>query len=261
MARPAKKVARKTPARSAKKVANRKTPAPMPAEDLIQLPRFDSIGAVILGDRLLAAADAAKVLPRSIRDARDDLRGELAALREAAAARLAAAGAPDPDAVALADRALDDGWSALFSWLTGFSKLPGIAPEAAEARALLKDLYPDGLSFILLPYELEWGQSDERLSRIEGAEIGSRIHALGGKIFIDALAVAHKTYGLLLGLSRKPSGGTSRKPAPPLPEKLDRFAAALRRYAIRVTASVDLDDPVTADLANRLLAPLLAWRS
>lgn len=228
-------------------------------DDLIQLPRLDAVGAVALGERLLQAANAEGELPRSIRRAKDTLEEELASLRRAAAARLASAAAGDPVLVAEADRLLDSCWTALFDWLTGFSKLPDGAAEGEEARALLGELYPDGLSFILLPYELEWNQSDLRLGRIEGESLGDRIRALGGQVFITSLATAHGAYGKLLGLPRP--AGAPRDGSPGVAEALESFASALRVYALKVTAIVEVDEPGTADLSNRLLDPLLHYKS
>lgn len=228
-------------------------------DDLIQLPRFDAVSAVALGERLAQVAAVEADLPRPVRRALDTLEEELGALRQAAAARLASAAAADPVAVAEADRTLDACWSALFDWLTGFSKLPEGIAEAEEARTLLAALYPDGLSFILLPYELEWNQSDLRLARIASEPLGERIHALGGQVFLDALTRAHTSYGKLLGLPRaqgaKDPGTTS------VAEALESFAAALRMYALKVTALVEVDEPETSALSARLLDPLLHYKS
>jgi hypothetical protein len=226
-------------------------------EDLIQLPRFDAVGAVALGDLLLAAA-AARELPRSIVRARDLLAEELNALRIAAAARVEALGGADPSVLAAADETLDGCWNALFDWLTGFSKLPATMPQSAEAHALLAELYPDGLSFILLPYELEWSQSELRLDLIAEAKMSDRLRALGGQPFADALAEAHRVYGMLLGLSSRPTPAAVVSTLRPV---LERFAAALRNYALKVTALVEIEEPASAALAKALLEPLLSWKS
>lgn len=222
------------------------------AGDLIQLPRFDSAGAATLGERLLAAADAAGPLPKPIQRAREALEGELAGVKEAAA-RAAAVASPEVDA---ADCVLDTCWTALHAWLQAFADLPGEARESSDARALLAELYPSGLDFIELPYELEWGQSDQRLARIHGERLGDSIAALGGRAFIDALRSAHATYGRVLGLD----ASRAERPAS-LREALDGFAAALRVYADKVTAHVEVEAPETTALAKLLLEPLLTWRS
>ncbi len=227
------------------------------ADDLIQLPRFDAVGAVAVGDLLLAAA-ASRELPRSISRARDSLAEELGALRLAAAARVEAMGTADPLVLSSADAVLDGCWNALFDWLTGFSKLPATMPQSAEAQALLEELYPDGLSFIQLPYELEWGQSELRLDLIGEASLGGRLRTLGGQPFIDALAEAHRLYGSLLGLSSHQEPVVAASSLRPV---LERFASALRNYALKVTALVEVEEPATASLAKALLEPLFSWKS
>ena len=227
------------------------------AEDLIQLPRFDAAGAVAVGELLLAVA-AERELPRSVLRARDALAEELAALRLAAAARIEALGSAQPSALTASDAALDSCWSALFDWLTGFSKLPESQPQSVEAQALLAELYPDGLSFILLPYELEWGQSELRLHLIDEPRLGDRLRALGGQPFLDALAESHRAYGSLLGL---PTQATPGLPVSSLRPALERFASALRNYALKVTALIEVEEPTTSALAKALLEPLLSWRS
>ena len=229
------------------------------SEDLIQLPRFDAVGAVALGDRLIAVPLTA-ALPRTIEKSREDLIQALAALRAATTARLAELDRADPEAAAASDDDLDNAWTALFEWLTGFSKLPDGILQAEEARTLLAELYPEGLSFLQLPYELEWSESDGRLRRIADEPLGERIRALGGQPFLDALTAAHREYGKVLGLRRKGAGkGVVSQPA--VHDALFTFTAALRVYALKVTAHVDVEEAETAALANALLKPLMSWRS
>jgi hypothetical protein len=232
-----------------------------PAEDLIQFPRFDAASAVALGERLLqeaAEAEAPRGLPPTIQRARASLSEAYATLIEVERAYRAARGG-ESEAMADADVVIDRSWSALFNWLLGFSQLPEGVAEADEARALLRELYPDGLDFILLPYELEWGQSDQRLARITSAEetLGERIRKLGGGAFITALSAAHAQYGEVLGLSPSSQQGNE---LPNLREALEGFSSALRVYALKVTAFVEIDEPETAALSKKLLAPLLTWR-
>jgi hypothetical protein len=231
-------------------------------DDLIQLPRFDAAGAVALGEKLMTVANAEPDLPRAIKRAKEALGECLVALRSAAearlAARMAAASATDPEVVSDADATLDACWTALHDWLTGFSKLPPAHAEHGEASALLAELYPDGLGFILLPYALEWGQSDLRLGRIASETLGERIRKLGGAVFIDALQAAHWQYGQLLGLPRVPGEGEPDKPS--TREALEGFASTLRVYALKVTAHVEVDEPETGALSKRLLEPLLGWQ-
>ncbi len=110
----------------------------------------------------------------------------------------------------------------------------------------------------MLPYELEWGQSDLRLGRIASESLGDRIRKLGGGAFLEALQAAHWQYGKLLGLPRLPGASTDARTT--VGEALDAFASTLRVYALKVTAHVEVDEPETAELSTRLLDPLLNWK-
>lgn len=65
-------------------------------------------------------------------------------------------------------------------------KLPGV-PQGVEAASLQASVLPGGLKFILLPYELEWAESETRLQRIEKYKFDARIEALGGGIFLESI--------------------------------------------------------------------------
>ncbi|NUN53941.1 MAG: hypothetical protein HUU06_14315, partial [Planctomycetaceae bacterium] len=135
-------------------------------------------------------------------------------------------------------------------WLTGWSKLPGGAPEAHKARAILADILPQGLAFTRIAHELEWAESEARLAGIAQRKLDLPIRDLGGAPFLDALRDAHRHYGEALGL---PHPAHERDQ---VSDSLEDFLDALRTYVVRVTAHVDRDDPATIALAEQLLAPL-----
>ena len=73
-----------------------------------------------------------------------------------------------------------------------------------------------------------------------GAGYRERLCGLGGRPFIDALDHAHAMYGDRLGLS----GETQAYPgSTSLPGALEGFAAALRMFALKVTAHVEVERP------------------
>lgn len=226
--------------------------------DVIQLPRLTASGAMALGEKLLTAAKArqsdltsgiAKVLVQ-LTQAHTGLK---AALRD----QVTPAAPEDPESDApLCDRRVDACWSGLQDFLTAYSKLPDV-PQAAEAASLKALLYPDGLKFLLIAYELEWAESQARLDRIQTQGLDQRLTALGGGLFLQTLTAAHDAYGKVLGLT-KVQAETMVVP-PSLRDAMDGFAAALRKYVAKVLGSVDDDDPATQALADALLAPLATW--
>jgi hypothetical protein len=225
------------------------------AVELVQLPRLSAPGALALGERMLAAAKPhKKVLSKSLQKALGTLVDTHVTLSEALRDQVPAEVLPGNDTVVL-DRNLDSCWSGLNDFLTSFTKLPG-TPEADQAAQLKQVIFPDGLKFILLPYELEWSESETRLKRIAAHGLDSRIKALGGGVFLAALTKAHNAYGLALGMTAPQSTAPSPLGLRPA---LDRFSAALRTYVVKVTGTVEDDEPDTKELADKLLAPLAAW--
>jgi hypothetical protein len=222
-------------------------------DDLVQLPQLDAMSAIALGEALLTAAKARKPLPKTIAKAHDKLAASVAALRTAAAGRIGTPATSSPRASA-ADRILDACWSALFDWLTGWSKLPD-APQAKQAAAILADVYPEGLKFTQLAYKLQWGESDARLELIKTKGHDDTIRDLGGQVFLTKLRASHKEYGEALGITRVPDARATAT----IRSALDAFTAALRKYALKVSAHVDDEAPETSVIAEALLEPLARW--
>src|SRR5262249_53134424 len=144
--------------------------------------------------------------------------------------------AEDPQRAKLADQAIDAAWSGLFDWLTGWSKIPGVA-KAKVAQELVTKLFPDGLKFVLLAYKLEWAESDARLLLIKEEKLDAQIGKLGGEEILKALHAAHKEYGEAIGITGAPAEGLST-----IRDALDDFIDALRTYVVRVSASVSKKD-------------------
>lgn len=223
------------------------------AADLIQLPRLDVTGAVALGGALAAVAEKAGPLPEPIAEALAELGAATAALRRPSARKPAPGEVSDPVRAGSADRQIDAAWLALHDWLSGWARLPGGAPQALVARALLDALFADGTDFTLLAYALEWAESEARLRRIRDERLDERIRELGGAPFLEALAAAHKEYGEALGaeghLSHGPESMRART-------RLDVFLDALRVFLLRVSANTDRKRPASVALATQLLEPL-----
>ncbi|NUQ78998.1 MAG: hypothetical protein HUU21_36205 [Polyangiaceae bacterium] len=232
------------------------------ADNLVTLPKLDARAALTLGAALATAAktyltkNKQKEFPPRIAKANAKLTAATAKLQATVASRLSTSSNDSARAQA-ADRALDAAWSALYDWLTGWSKLPR-SPQAKIAAAILVDIYPEGLRFILLAYKLQWAESAARLDKIKSAKHDDAIKTLGGESFLKDLRACHKEYGDALGVTEVPS----EKVTTTIREALDAFSTALRKYALTVTAfAEDEDDESSAKMADSLLAPLTAWES
>jgi hypothetical protein len=226
------------------------------SSDLVQLPRLDSASAQTLGTQVLATAKG-KTLTASITEALDDLASSHHALQTAATQRLPTLEGADPTRAKNADQALDASWSALFDFLTGWSKLPDHA-NAEVASKLLAQLFPEGLRFAQLAYKLEWAESNTRLLIIKERKLEAELETLGAAPIIKRLREAHKEYGDALGVTTAAKASVA---AATLRDALDEFSDSLRHYIVRVAASVRKRDPKSAALAQLLLAPVQSWQT
>lgn len=233
------------------------------ANHLVTLPKLDARAALALGAALLTAAktylvkNKLKALPPRIAKANAKLATATAHLQATIASRLSTS-TDDSARAQIADRALDAAWSALYDWLTGWSKLPR-SSQAKIATPILADIYPEGLRFILLAYKLQWAESAARLETIKKAKLDDAIKELGGEPFLKVLRACHKEYGDALGVTEVPS----EKVTATIREALDAFSTSLRKYALAVTAFAEDEDEdeSAAALADALLAPLTEWES
>lgn len=226
--------------------------------DLVQLPKLDAASAVTLVHRLLTLAAQRKKLPAAVEKARKRLQKSHHELELALRERLPGP-AGDPRRSRLADQAEDLAFSALYDFLSAYSKLPDSLPESALARTLLSVLYPDGLKFTQLTFHQEWAEANARLQRIAADKLHRDLKQLGGEIFLVNLERAHKEYGEALGAT---SPRTDPAPAAaPVREPLQRLYDALRQYVLQLSAQVDPELPATTELAEELLSPLSEWQS
>jgi hypothetical protein len=220
--------------------------------DLVQLPKLGALSAQLLGKTMIVAAQG-KALPATAAEALADLASAHEALQRAVIRRL-----PKPsetDRARAADVALDAAWSALYGTLKGWSRAAG-RPEGAIAAALLPQLFPDGVRFVLLPFKLEWVQSVGRLGLIEKMGLGEELDKLSCGQLLQWIREAHKEYGEALCLTTAAARETDTTT---IRDALSAFNGALREYVLRVAASVSKRDPKTSTLAEVLLAPIERW--
>ena len=107
------------------------------------------------------------------------------------------------------DQALDGAWGCAYDRLDALGRLPAERyPSAQEAARLRQAIFPDGLSFLKLPYEAEWAESQRRLELIASKGWEADLQRLIGAEFVTEVKRCHKDYGEVLGITRP------LKPAP-----------------------------------------------
>ncbi len=157
-----------------------------------------------------------------------------------------------------ADRAIDNGWSALHDRLDSYASLPVERyPRAARAMELFETLFPRGLTFLKLPYAEEYAESANRLARIANENLAADIDELAGREFLAEVRLAHEAYGNALGTE----SSAAHVFALDLSEALRKVAIAITGYAIQVAATVEHADEESRRQAILALKPIDEHRS
>jgi hypothetical protein len=152
-----------------------------------------------------------------------------------------------------ADQRFDGAWAALHGRLVACTRLVD-DPEATRAAALLENLFPTGLAFVMLGYEAEWVHSRELLTRIKEEGHTDELVELAGQRFLDAVHKGHKGLGEALGLDGEQKVETSLM----VGEPIVALSNAIAKYA-RLLAGTVVDEPTLA-VFRTAMAPLDAHR-
>jgi hypothetical protein len=223
-------------------------------QDFIHLPPLGEAGTLTLVDELIELAHQRPRVPPQVMASLTRLVESIEEAKKAIAARERAGSRLDPRARA-ADRALDDAWGALQSWLLGWTKLPdGSHPSVPDARSVYAALFPKGLQFLTLDFKDEWTESQNRIDQILQHKLDTVFRALGGDAFLESLRAAHKNYGEALHITE----GSSNQPDPDgiVRRSLEIARMALREYVAQVAATVRRNEQDSVELAAALLEPL-----
>lgn len=218
------------------------------SNSIINLPRMSSQHAITLGSQVLnvVPADQLPTLVQRpytrVRDLWESLRGSVMA-----------SGSPDAGPGSRnADSQFDQAWCAIDEFLTGWSRLPSNFPQAVKARALRAALFPDGRLFTKADYRTEWAEGEWRLAKLSEEANTALLAEIGGQPFVTRIRAAHQNLGEVLGMQKERSE---------VRESLESFCGALRSYIMHVAVYAESDEPGAEELAEKLLAPVVAWKN
>jgi hypothetical protein len=214
----------------------------------LRAPQLNVPVAISLGKMLKQAQPAdlpapARRVARRLEDAVKALEG---AFREGGKA------APKDGDVRRCDRRLDNLWSAVRDRLAAYGALSDDEPTRQRAEGLVALLFPDGLSFLLLPYLSQHAESQKRLDLIAQGELGRELRALVGARFLDELEQAHEEYGVALGITE---ALPEVAPTASMLEPLRDMQAAVRAYTLQLLAMAEADESAR-DVVRAALRPI-----
>lgn len=146
----------------------------------------------------------------------------------------------------------DNAWGALHGRIESYRRLPGAKyPLVGRAEEILALLFSEGLSFVLLPYDEQWAESEKRMKKIEMNALEKDIEAIAGSEFLENLREAHEAYGKLTGTTEPKAPVTKVTVGDPL----RKVQVAIGRYA-RQWAALAEDSPDLLEMATMALAPI-----
>ncbi len=231
----------------------------MPVDNELDLSAYHSLPRLDVPSGVATSIALLGVMPKpstpAIRKSAKKLREAVVALQKNWAQR-----SPSPQSTVdprSSDKRVDNAWSALRTRLLAASWLPDDSfPIANESKAILDRVFPEGLSFLTLPYPSEWAESQKRLQQIDGENLAGRIDAIAGSEYLKELRDAHQEYGKAVQalLTRQEHASTN------LLEPLRTLLRAMAAYVRQVVALVDEDDPATIATVRTALRPIDAFR-
>lgn len=172
---------------------------------------------------------------------------------------VAAAPPKTESTVRAADTSVDRAWRAFEHFLASFEDLdPSFSPHVAKANDLHAKLFPNGLSFLRLPYDQQWAEGEAVLARITQGGLEATLDEIGARPFLAQARARQKAYGAALEITRAKSRSSAEPPA--LLEPLRDLQSAVATYA-RVVASAAQNEELALERAARSLAPIVALRS
>lgn len=213
-------------------------------------PRISAPGGIVLVKRLLISAPddltvrEQKALSK-VRDQGVDVQ-RIMKLR----ARLA------PVNMEAEDRELDGWWGAIHDQVGAWTRVPS-HPNYREAVSLQSSLYPEGLTFTNMKFEVQWVESNVRIERIDEESLKSRLEALIHPALLPLLEQAHWAFGEKLGV------GETEVEIPDsteLIESMRDLSFLIGDYARVLSAQVDIEDEASIARFKKAIAPLIRHR-
>lgn len=126
-----------------------------------------------------------------------------------------------------------NGWSAFFEALIAASRVPvQVSDRGEKATAIVRSLFPDGISCTQLDAESAWSEGNRRLQRVIDEELAEQINQLIGTDFLATATTATAHLGDTIGTGQAPCRKTSTRAL----QALTAFGRAVGGYG-RATAA------------------------
>ncbi len=154
-------------------------------------------------------------------------------------------------------------WGALYNRLDVLRRLDGgDVPQAAQAVALVGEVFPGGLDYFSGDFETLWLNGQHTLEVIDQLAHSDAIEELAGDFVLRAVRARHHTLGVALGLAGSVHP-PAEEPSEPVVDRrtlLDNVTLSIARFAHHITA-IDTSDAAAVKAAEHALEPLVKLRA
>jgi hypothetical protein len=145
-------------------------------------------------------------------------------------------------------------WSGLYEALTAKTRIsPHISDVGPRATAVVTSLFPDGVSFLLLPARAAWSEGWRRLERMDTEKLKKEIDDLVGPEFLTCVETSTAALADAIGTGESASKGSS---SAALQEALGTFGRSVGAYGRVLAAHCDESDAASVKRFLDAVAPM-----
>lgn len=231
--------------------------APFDASLYTRAPKTTFDGAITLAHALARACP--KGMPASVKKEHKRLLQKCERAEAAWTARHRELGTPDDERTRLVDGPTDAAWTLLRDRLAAYAALPADAfPRAARAAEIARTLFPDPtLPFLRATYAEQLTAMRGILRRIDEDGLAKDVDATCGPEFLAHVRSLMPRYEAMVDGFLARDGGSADN----LRDLLRDLQATIASYATKVCATVDEDDPASAETARVALLAIANLRA
>jgi hypothetical protein len=198
-----------------------------------------------------------KDVPANVKKAQKRLRTTAEKAQTDLAARNRALGVYTEEDSRVLDNEADRAWGALRMRIQAMAMLPPAQlPKAKRAGELDVLLFSEGSEFLKAEYAVQGPAMAAILQRIDEDKLAADVDSVAGPEFLKAVRAVQPRYEAMLSERLRRDKATGQN----LLETTRALQAAIVNYATKLIATIDDDEPDSAETVRRALLPIANFR-
>ncbi|MGE0791376.1 MAG: hypothetical protein AB7S26_37220 [Sandaracinaceae bacterium] len=155
------------------------------------------------------------------------------------------------------DQMVDKLWVGLRMALEAAARLEG-TDRGERGASLLKTVFPQGTSFVMLNHRAQWLTADRILQRIERLGLDGELASIAGEDYLPRIRELHARYSEMIGAGPTP---TSRPSKRAIATAIAELSEAIADYGRLMAGISDREDPDSLARFLRAMEPLDTYRA